>query len=149
VDLSTGSRKKEAHILTKPVTIKIAKELDISHAGITGLKIAESMGFNRVQCCAVRTSISELANNLLFHTVRGGTLTISIIDHENKKGIEITADDDGPGIPDIKLAMQDGYSTSGGLGGGLSGVSRLMDEFEIKSKAGAGTCIKARKWNKK
>ena len=61
-------------------------------------------------------------------------------------GIEVVAEDDGPGIPDVGLAMQDGFSTSGGLGGGLPGVERLMDEFEITSAAGAGTRVVARKW---
>lgn len=107
------------------------------------------MGFSSAECCAVRTSVSELANNLLFHTTCGGMILINTIENENNKGIEITAKDDGPGISDINLAMQDGYSTGGGLGGGLSGVKRLMDEFEIISKTGAGTCITTIKWRKK
>ena len=61
-------------------------------------------------------------------------------------GIEVVCKDDGPGIPDVKLAMQDGFTTNGGLGGGLPAVERLMDEFEIASTVGGGTRIAARKW---
>ena len=71
-----------------------------------------------------------------------------MVDDNGKLGVEITATDDGPGIPDVGLAMQDGFSTSGGLGLGLPGVRRLMDEFEIHSTFGKGTRVKARKWKR-
>lgn len=61
-------------------------------------------------------------------------------------GIEVIAEDEGPGIPDLKAAMEDGFTTRGGLGGELPGVERLMDEFEIRSTVGVGTRVVARKW---
>lgn len=65
---------------------------------------------------------------------------------KKKKGIKITASDHGPGIPDIRKAMEDGFTTSGGLGAGLPGVKRLMDEFYIDSKTGEGTVVQVVKW---
>ena len=132
--------------LYEPVIIYITREFHISQARQSAVKLAEHLGFNKAKCCIISTSISELANNLVFHTIRGGSITIIPLIKEDKKGIEIIAEDDGPGIPDIDLAMKDGYSTTGGMGSGLGGVNRLMDEFEIVSRIGAGTRITARKW---
>lgn len=76
-----------------------------------------------------------------------GEITLSPIHQgSNRRGILVIARDEGPGIPDIGLAMQDGYSTSGGLGLGLPGARRLMDEFEIASKLGSGTTVIMKKW---
>ncbi len=87
-----------------------------------------------------------MASNLFFHTHRGGTITLSVLNKPGAVGLEVIAEDDGPGIPDVRLAMQDGYTTNRGLGGGLPGTERLMDEFEITSRVGDGTRIVARKW---
>ncbi len=89
----------------------------------------------------------SLQEIFFFHTNKGGTLSFIPVRNEKIEGIEIISEDEGPGIPDIELAMQDGFSTCGGLGGGLPGVKRLMDEFEITSKE-TGTRIVARKWKK-
>lgn len=132
--------------LYDPVKVNITREYHISHARQEAVKLAEILGFNKASCCIISTSVSELANNLVFHTIRGGNITIIPLIKDDKKGIEIIAEDEGPGIPDIDLAMHDGYSTTGGMGSGLGGVKRLMDEFEIVSQIGLGTRIKARKW---
>ncbi|MBL7062630.1 MAG: ATP-binding protein [Anaerolineae bacterium] len=128
------------------VTIPVIEEHHIAQARQAAAALAEEIGFKRVLVYYVATSVSELANNLFFHTPRGGRVTLTALRREGEVGIEVVAEDDGPGIPDVALALQDGFSTSGGLGGGLPGVERLMDEFEITSAAGAGTRVVARKW---
>jgi len=94
----------------------------------------------------IATAVSELANNLFFHTDEGGTIAFDHIEKDGKIGIEVIAHDTGNGIPDIAQAMVDGFSTNGGLGAGLGGMQRLMDEFEIESNIGTGTHIVMRKW---
>ena len=108
--------------------------------------LAEALGFRKVIVFYIMTSVSELANNLFFHTDKGGTITLAPLMRTGNVGIEIIAEDHGPGIADIDLALTDGFSTNRGLGGGLPGVKRLMDELEIRSKIGLGTRITARKW---
>ena len=128
------------------ISVKVIKEHHIAEARQAAKALAESMGLSLRSTFFVATSVSELANNLFFHAVCGGTITISALSRENNTGIEIISEDDGPGISDINLALQDGFSTNGGLGGGLPGVKRLMDEFNIFTKAGGKTRIVARKW---
>jgi len=77
-----------------------------------------------------------------------GEIVLRLVQNDGKKGIEVVANDDGPGIPDVGLAMQDGYSTSGGLGLGLPGTRRLMDDFEISSDYGKGTTVTVRRWRR-
>jgi serine/threonine-protein kinase RsbT len=95
----------------------------------------------------VATAISELARNIVRYAVRG-EIILRLVQNDGKKGIEVVANDDGPGIPDVGLAMQDGYSTSGGLGLGLPGTRRLMDDFEITSDFGKGTTVTVRRWRR-
>ena len=108
------------------------------------------IGFQGMAVHYVLTSVSELASNLFFHTDRGGTITLVAIKRSAELGVEVgvevIAEDDGPGIPDIELALEDGFSTRGGLGGGLPGVARLSDEFEITSTMDHGTRVVSRKW---
>jgi serine/threonine-protein kinase RsbT len=128
------------------VIVQVTEEHHIARARQAAVALAEEIGLKRVVVYYVATSVSELANNLFFHTPRGGRITLTALRRDGEIGIEVVAEDDGLGIPDVGLAMQDGFSTSGGLGGGLPGVERLMDEFEITSAAGAGTRVVARKW---
>src|SRR6266436_3313375 len=93
------------------------------------------------------TAISELARNIVRYATRGEVI-LRVIENETTLGIEVVAVDKGPGIRDVALAMVDGYSTSGSLGLGLAGVSRLMDDFEIKSASGRGTIVTTRKWRR-
>jgi serine/threonine-protein kinase RsbT len=86
-----------------------------------------------------------LARNIFLYAGTG-TVTVRDIERPGRKGIEIVCEDQGPGISDISLVMQDGYSTSRGMGMGLPGAKRLMDEFDIKSHEGVGTTITCRKW---
>jgi len=126
-------------------TILVEKELDVARARQEGKRLALAAGFGPTAQACIATSISELATNLVFHA-GGGTITLSPVEREGRQGLEILCVDSGPGIEDIGLAMQDGYSTAGGLGGGLPGVKRLVDEFEIHSRVGAGTRVAARMW---
>ena len=128
------------------VVVTVTEEHHVAQARQAAVALAEEIGFKRVLVYYVATSVSELANNLFFHTPRGGTITLAPLKREGEFGIEVIAEDDGPGIPDVELALQDGFSTGGGLGGGLPGVERLMDEFEIASTVGMGTRVVVRKW---
>ena len=130
----------------EPMIIRLTEEHHIAQARQAAKSLAQAIGFRRVAAYYVSTSVSELANNLFFHAARGGAITLVALRREGEVGIEVIAEDDGPGIPDVELALQDGFSTTGGLGGGLPGVERLMDEFEITSTVGVGTRVVARKW---
>ena len=134
---------------TKSLSIsrRVRVENDVARIRQEAFDMAERLGFSRTRAYAVTTSVSELANNLLCHAGDGGLISLSPVDDCGVPGIEVVCLDDGPGITDIGLAMQDGYSTNGGLGGGLPGVKRLMDEFSILSELGEGTKIAAIKWS--
>jgi serine/threonine-protein kinase RsbT len=124
----------------------ILSELDVIAVRQRARHEAERMGFRSAKVYRLATAVSELAFNLRFHAHQGGTIRILSVDDGDRVGIEIVAEDEGPGIPDIELAMQDGYSTNNGLGGGLPGSRRLMDEFSVESVVGVGTKIVARMW---
>jgi len=91
------------------------------------------------------TAASELARNTLDHG-HGGTMRVEQVENGLRKGIKLTFEDKGPGIPDIAMALRDGYTTGGGLGLGLSGSKRLVNEFDIKSEVGRGTTIAITRW---
>lgn len=91
------------------------------------------------------TAASELARNTLVYG-GGGTVEVSLLENGRRKGIRIVFADRGPGIPDLDLALTDGYTTGGGLGLGLSGARRLVDEFDIDTRVGEGTSITVTKW---
>lgn len=126
-------------------TIDIITEWDIVAARQIGRNIAKEIGFGTVDQARITTAISELARNIYLYA-RAGEIVIEQIEEEEKKGISITATDKGPGIDDVRKVMEDGYSTSGGLGAGLPGVKRLMDHIEIQSLMGKGTIVKVEKW---
>lgn len=125
--------------------IKISEETDIAKAAFEGKLLAWTAGFKETGQYMIATAISELARNIFIYALRG-EIIIKIIEKNSKKGLEIIAQDEGSGIKDIGQAMKDNFSSSKGLGLGLPGVKRLMDEFVIENKAGVGTKIMARKW---
>jgi len=110
-----------------------------------GREAARQAKLNDGDAALVAAAISELARNVLLYAGEGDIL-ISAVENGICRGIVVTAADRGPGISNIDLAMQDGYSTSGGLGLGLPGVKRLMDEFDVTSETGQGTTVVAKKW---
>jgi len=127
--------------------LSVCTDLDIVQVRSQGRDIARTLGFGAVDQVRIVTAISELARNIVLYAGEG-TVIFRIVNNLRLKtrGLEIVFEDAGPGIEDISLAMQEGYSTSQGRGLGLSGTQRLMDEFEIESKVGQGTKITIRKW---
>ncbi|MER2115845.1 anti-sigma regulatory factor [Solibacillus isronensis] len=128
-------------------TVEIVTEWDIVAARQLGRNEAKAIGFGAVDQARITTAISELARNIYLYA-RAGEVTIERISNEEKVGLRIIAADKGPGISNLKKVMEDGYSTSGGLGAGLPGVKRLMDTMDIQSTVGNGTTIVIEKWVK-
>jgi serine/threonine-protein kinase RsbT len=106
---------------------------------------ATKLGFSLVDQTKLVTAASELARNTLSYG-GGGTASIESITNGIRRGLRITFEDHGPGIPDVELAMKDGYTTGGGLGLGLSGAKRLSNDFEIYSRPGEGTRVSIARW---
>lgn len=127
------------------VVVPIQDELDIVRARQEGRQLAKEAGFGPVDLARVATAISELARNI-YNYARPGSIELGAVQRGSRRGIEVVAHDQGPGIADIEEAMRDGYTTSGGLGAGLPGTRRLVDEFEIESERGVGTKVTIRKW---
>lgn len=125
--------------------VDIYTEWDIVAARQLGRNEAKKIGFGTVDQARITTAISELARNIYLYAGRGRIEITKICDNQ-LYGISIVASDEGPGIADIRKVMDDGYTTSGGLGAGMPGVRRLMDEFNLVSKQGVGTTITAVKW---
>ena len=106
---------------------------------------AVELGFNLVDQTKIVTAASELARNTLQHG-GGGAVLVEALEEGARRGLRLTFEDSGPGIPDVTLAMKDGFSTSTGLGLGLGGARRLSTEFHIESKPGAGTRVTIARW---
>ena len=107
--------------------------------------LATSLGFTLVEQTKIVTAASELARNTVQYG-GGGTPVVDVLEDGGRRGIRLTFSDEGPGIPDIEKAMRDGYTTGGGLGLGLSGSRRLMNELTIESQVGRGTTVVATRW---
>ena len=131
--------------MNKKSTVEIVTEWDIVAARQLGSNEAKAIGFGTVDQASITTAISELARNIYLYA-RAGEITIERIGNGYKKGVRITATDKGPGIEDVRKVMEDGFSSSGGLGAGLPGVQRLMDQMDIQSVIGRGTRVIAEKW---
>jgi serine/threonine-protein kinase RsbT len=120
-------------------------EGDIVLARQAARKWAAELGFSLVDQTKIVTAASELARNTLIHG-GGGSVRLEALSEGGRKGLRLTFEDQGPGIPDIELALKDGYTTGNGLGLGLSGSKRLMSDFEIVSRVGEGTRVTVTKW---
>jgi serine/threonine-protein kinase RsbT len=131
--------------MTEPIIININNEFDIVLARQKGREVSKELQFGGVDQARITTAISELARNIYLYA-GSGIITIEVLEDNGRRGIQISAADDGPGINDIRMVLQDGFSTSGGLGAGLPGVKRLMDSFDIDSMPGTGTKITITKW---
>ena len=125
--------------------VKIINEWDIVAARQLGRNVAKELGFGTVDQARITTAISELARNIYLYAGQG-SVSIEKLNINGKSGLKFIAEDQGPGIEDIRRVMEDGYTTSGGLGAGLPGAKRLMDDFDIESIPGEGTKIVATKW---
>ena len=126
-------------------SVAIRSDLDIVTARVEGRDLAKALGFGVIDQARIATAISELTRNIVQYAEEGEAV-MRPLRVAGRVGIEISCSDEGPGISDVDLAMQDGYSTSNSLGMGMPGAQRLMDEFEIRSVVGVGTCVTIRKW---
>lgn len=139
--MAVQTRKDQLHFTIDNVA-------DVSNSRRAGMQLALDMGFQHADATKVAVVISELARNILIYAKTG---TVIVMEHkglDGKHGIKVIADDNGPGIAALDKALTDGWTTSGGLGLGLSGSKRLMDEFFIHSEVGKGTNVTAVKWLK-
>jgi len=128
------------------VSGRVSVESDVAHMLCQVMHLCTRLGLGRIASAHVATAASELANNLWMHADGGGWLYAARIVENDRVAVELVAEDSGPGIVDIGLAMCDGYSTGGGLGCGLPGVARLMDWLDVRSVPGQGTRVRALKW---
>jgi serine/threonine-protein kinase RsbT len=127
------------------VEVAINSDQDIVLARQKGRALAVELAFSSGDATLIATAISELARNIVSYA-RRGKIILRRIQGSTRVGIQIVAADEGPGIPDVRQALRDGFSTSGSLGLGLPGVRRLMDAFSIVSQPGQGTTVTVKKW---
>lgn len=128
------------------VRVPIHTLSDIVAARRRGRELASQVGFSNSNLTLIATAISEVARNIVEFADKGEVI-ISVVKNGTKQGVKIVVTDQGPGIADVARVMRDGYSTGEGLGIGLPGTRRLMDEFEISSRVGKGTVITMKKWS--
>ena len=127
------------------IRVPIASDSDMVPARAQGRALATQLGFSRTDATLIATAISEIARNIVLYA-REGEMVFRLVDEGDRQGIVVIGRDAGPGIEDVTLAMRDDYSTGQGLGLGLPGARRLMDEFEIASEPGKGTTVTMKKW---
>ena len=125
--------------------IPVVSEVDVVTARQRGRALAAELGFASSEQALIATAISELARNILQYAGRG-QVDITIEHEGGRTGIGVVASDQGPGIPDVRRALEDGFSTGKGLGLGLPGTKRIMDDFELVSELGQGTRVAVKKW---
>jgi serine/threonine-protein kinase RsbT len=125
--------------------ITVASDQDVVRVRQLVRMVAVSVKLSLVDQTKLVTAASELARNTLVYG-GGGTVDVERVENGRRAGIRIVFHDEGPGIPDLDLALTDGYTTGGGLGLGLSGARRLVDEFDIDTAVGQGTRITVTKW---
>ena len=128
-------------------TIPLRSSQDVVRARQAVRDRAVAMGFSLVEQTKLVTAASELARNTVDYG-GGGTVHVATVDGRDGPGIRLVFLDEGPGIPDIELALRDHYTTGGGLGMGLGGARRLVNEFDIQSTVGVGTRITVTKWKR-
>jgi serine/threonine-protein kinase RsbT len=127
------------------VCLRLDAEQDLVVARAEGRTLALTLGFSRTDATLIATAISEIGRNILVH-VGAGELRLSSVREDTRCGLVVTAVDKGPGIRDLDSALELGYASRGGLGLGLPGARRLMDEFDIQSDSDHGTTVTMTKW---
>ncbi len=127
--------------------IPVTADVDVVNARQKGRELAAQAGFSSGDQTVIAAAISEIARNILNYAKRGEVL-LSVVTNGDRQGVIIVARDQGPGMPDVQRALEDGYSTSGGLGLGLPGARRLMDDFNVESAVGKGTTVTMKKWRR-
>lgn len=140
-----ASREMDIENFEAATTINIESPRDIVDARQKGRVMAQELGCSSTQATLVATVISELARNIILYAGRG-EMILKNITKDSRSGLQIIASDDGPGIQNISRAMMNGFSTSGGLGLGLSGVKQIADSFHIASEPGHGVRVELVIW---
>jgi serine/threonine-protein kinase RsbT len=129
----------------KAKKLNISGDVDVAYAALGAKNYAKEIGFSKVDQYMISTAVSELARNIYTYA-KNGTINLNTIENNLKRGIEVVAEDLGPGIQDIDKAMEDSFSTGGTMGVGLPGTKRLMDDFQIDARRTHGTKVTIRKW---
>jgi anti-sigma regulatory factor (Ser/Thr protein kinase) len=129
------------------IRVPVSTDADVVTARQKGRDLAARAGFSATDLTVIATAISEIARNIIKFAERGEVL-ITLVNEQARTGVTVVVRDVGPGIPDVDRALEDGYSTYGGLGLGLPGARRLMDEFEIISEIDKGTTVTMAKWRR-
>jgi serine/threonine-protein kinase RsbT len=127
------------------VRVEITSDDDVVAARQAGRQLAERLGLGLTDLTLIATAISEVARNITAYA-GSGEILVRQVEQQGRNGVQVVASDEGPGIEDIDSALRDGYTTGGGLGLGLPGARRLMDDFAINSQVGRGTTITMTKW---
>jgi serine/threonine-protein kinase RsbT len=130
---------------TEEVRVRITTDDDIVTARQEGRRLSSVLGFSSTDLTLIATAISEVARNIRLYAERGD-VQLKLVREPGRDGIVVVARDKGPGIQDVDLAMQDGYSSGGSSGLGLPGARRLMDDFDIRSRPGRGVTVTMKKW---
>ncbi len=138
----TGGLKMKS---LKSESVSIQSSTDVVLARQKVRKWASELRFSLVDQTKLVTAASELARNALDHG-KGGRMVIEVVENVSKSGLKMVFEDQGPGIPDIQAALRDGFTTGGGMGLGLGGSKRLVNDFSIESEVGKGTRITAIRW---
>ena len=132
-------------VVVKAVRVGLQSEIDVVAARRAVTEWSRDLGLSILDRTKAVTAASELARNTVVYG-RGGVMCMELLRDGMRAGLRLTFEDKGPGIPDIDRALQDGYSTGGGMGLGLPGARRLMNEFEVASCTGVGTRVSVVKW---
>jgi serine/threonine-protein kinase RsbT len=130
--------------VTGEIRVPVSSDADVVEAREKGRELSARLGFSSIDLTLIVTAISEVARNILLYA-KEGEIVLGLENADGQTGIVVVARDEGPGIPDLDLAMRDSYSTGSGLGLGLPGARRLMDEFQIESEVSKGTTIVMKK----
>jgi serine/threonine-protein kinase RsbT len=131
--------------VVKADALPVRTEQDIVMARQAVRRMTQELGFSLVDQTKMVTAASELARNTVIHG-RGGTMRWEMLNHSERKGLRLSFVDEGPGIPNLALAMTDGWTSGTGLGMGLTGSKRLVNEFDIESALGQGTRVTITRW---
>lgn len=131
--------------VTKSESVPIRGSAEVVSVRHLVRRWAVDLGFTLVEQTKIVTAASELARNTVDYG-KGGTLTVEALDNGTRKGLRLIFEDQGPGIPDVSVALRDGYTSGNGMGLGLGGAKRLSNEFEIQSAPGQGTRVAITRW---
>ena len=129
------------------IRVAIRTDADVVTARQEARTLGASLGFGSTDLTLLATAISEIARNITAYAGEG-EVTLRVVERPGSHGVEVVASDAGPGIEDVERAMQDGYTTGNGLGLGLPGTRRLVDDFQLDTAPGVGTTIRLVKWTR-